>query len=130
MGDIYKAYLDNIENEVENENTKTMLFDFGGTSYRVIMTKKRANRLSLIRCMNKTVVWEQIPLLYLRYNERGRGDVIDTITVDVDKKYVTLFVIKGKPREFWGLDEGAFCSANHFDASRINLMSEKRFKKL
>ena len=130
MGDIYKAYLENVENEVENENTKTVIFTLDGVSYRVIMTKKRANRLSLIRCMNKTVAWEQIPFLYLRYNERGRGDVIDSISVDVDRKYVTLFVIKGKPREIWGLDEGVFCSANHFDASRINLMSEKRFKKL
>lgn len=130
MGDIYKAYLENVENEVENENTKTVIFTLDGVSYRVIMTKKRANRLSLIRCKNKTVVWEQIPLLYLRYNERGRGDVIDSIFIDTDRKYVTLFVIKGKPREIWGLDEGVFCSANHFDASRINLMSEKRFKKL
>lgn len=80
--------------------------------------------------MNKTVVWEQIPVLYLRYNERGRGDVIDSIPVDIDKKYVTLFVIKGKPREFWGLDEGIFHYIKHYDASFINLMSEKRFKEL
>lgn len=80
--------------------------------------------------MNKNVVWEQIPVLYLRYNERGRGEVIDSIPVDIDKKYVTLFVIKGKPREFWGLDEVIFHSIKHYDASFINLMSEKRFKEL
>lgn len=130
MGKIYRAYLANIANFEENVSTRNVFFDLDGISYRVITTKKRANRLSLIRCKNKTVVWEQIPVLYLRYNERGRGDVIDSIPVDPDKKYVTMFVIKGKPREIWGLDEGIFCSAKNFNASKINLMSEKRFKEL
>ena len=130
MGDIYKAYLANRKNERSNANTKMVVFDFERTLYRIIITKKRANRLSLIRCSNSTVVWEQIPFLYLRYNERGRGNVVDSIPVDIAKNCVTLFVIKGKPRGIWGLDEGIFRSANRFDASYINVMSEKRFREL
>ncbi|MBO5682749.1 MAG: hypothetical protein J6S10_02100, partial [Clostridia bacterium] len=77
-----------------------------------------------------TILWEQMPFLYLRYNERGRGDISDNITVSVDKNIVTLFVIKGKPRSIWGLDEGVFRSAKQMDASYINVMSEKKFKEL
>ena len=130
MGDIYKLYLKNRKNTEVGQNTKTVLFDNEGITYRVIVTKKRANKLSLIRCVNDTVVWEQIPFLYLRYNERGRGDVIYNIPVAVDKKRVTLFVIKGKPRDIWGLDDGIFRSSRNFDPLRINLMSEKKFKEL
>lgn len=130
MGDIYKSYLNNRKNAVSDKRTKTVLFDNEGITYRVIVTKKRANKLSLIRCVNDTVVWEQIPFLYLRYNERGRGDVIDNIPVTIYKNSVTLFIIKGRPRDIWGLDEGMFRSAKRLDASYINLMSEKKFKEL
>ena len=130
MGDIYKSYLNNRKNVVSDKSTKTVLFDHEGVAYRIIITRKRANKLSLIRCVNNTILWEQIPFLYLRYNERGRGDVIDNITVSVDKNIVTLFVIKGKPRDIWGLDEGMFCSARRIDSSHINVMSEKKFKEL
>ena len=130
MGNIYKLYLMNRKIATTYQSTKTVLFDYEGVAYRVIITKKRANKLSLIRCVNNTILWEQIPFLYLRYNERGRGDVIDNITVSVDKDIVTLFVIKGRPRSIWGLDEGIFRSAKRMDASYINVMSEKKFKEL
>ena len=130
MGNLYKLYLANRKNSTADQSTKTVSFDHEGVAYRVIITRKRANKLSLIRCVNNTVLWEQIPFLYLRYNERGRGDVIDNITVSVDKNIVTLFVVKGKPRDIWGLDEGMFRSAKRMDASYINVMSEKKFKEL
>ncbi|MBO7250552.1 MAG: hypothetical protein J6V42_04690 [Clostridia bacterium] len=130
MGNIYKLYLSNRKNSTIDQSTETVTFDNAGVLYRVIVTKKRANKLSLIRCVNSTILWEQMPFLYLRYNERGRGDIIDNITVSVDKNIVTLFVIKGKPRSIWGLDEGVFRSAKQMDASYINVMSEKKFKEL
>ena len=130
MGKIYKLYLMNRKNATTDQSTKTVLFDHEGVTYCVIITRKRANRLSRIRCVNNTILWEQIPFLYLRYNERGRGDVIDNIPVSVDKNMVTLFIIKGKPRSIWGLDEGIFRSAKHMDAAYINVMSEKKFKEL
>ena len=130
MGELYKAYLTNQKSAAVDKSTKTVTFEHEGISYRVITTKRRANRLSLIRCVNNAVVWEQIPLLYLRYNERGRGNVIDNIPVSIDKNMVTLFVIKGKPRSIWGLDEGIFRSAKRMDASYVTLMSEKRMKEL
>ena len=130
MGELYNAYLSNRKNALRVENTSTVEFEYGGENYRVIMTRKRANKLSLIRCSGRAIAWEQIPFLYLRYNERGRGDVIANIPVGVDKKCVTIFVIKGKPRSIWGLDEGNFRSANKFDKDFVNVMSEKRFKGL
>ena len=130
MGELYNAYLSNRKNALYEDNTSAVEFEHGGESYRVIMTRKRANKLSLIRCSGRTIAWEQIPFLYLRYNERGRGDVIANILVGVDKKCVTIFVIKGKPRSIWGLDEGIFRSANKFDKDFVNVMSEKRFKRI
>ena len=130
MGELYNAYLSNRKNALYEDNASTVEFEHGGENYRVIMTRKRANKLSLIRCSGRTVVWEQIPFLYLRYNERGRGEVIQNIPVAVDRGCITVFVIKGKPRSIWGLDEGIFRSANKFNKSFVNVMSEKRFKYL
>ncbi|MBR2335160.1 MAG: hypothetical protein IKA62_02905 [Clostridia bacterium] len=130
MGELYKAYLNNRKNAVSDKNTTSVSFEYDGQNYRVIMTRKRANKLSLIRCSGRTVVWEQIPFLYLRYNERGRGEIIQNIPVAIDKGCTTVFVVKGRPRSIWGLDEGIFRSANKFDKCFVNVMSEKRFKKL
>ncbi len=130
MGNLYKAYLVNKRNSENAPKTTEITFEHAGTMYRVIMTKKRANRLTVIRCMNNTVVWEQIPLLCLLNNARGEGEAIDSIPVAVNKEYVTLFVIKGKPGRIEGLDEGIFRSAGNFDAACINLMSEKKFRHL
>ena len=71
-----------------------------------------------------------LPFVFRTVKEIGLGEVIDHIPVSVDKNMVTLFVIKGKPRSIWGLDEGIFCSVNHMDPSHINVMSEKKFKEL
>ena len=130
MGNIYKLYLNNRKNGIFDQSTKTVSFDHEGVSYRVVITKKRANKLSIIRCVNSTILWEQIPFLYLRYNARGRGDVIDSIPVSIDKNIVTLFIIKGRPRSIWGLDDGIFRSAKRMDESYVNVMSEKKFKEL
>ena len=130
MGEIFKQYLACKNKAVENKNKKTVSFEYDGQAYCVIMPKRRANRMSVIRCLNGMVVWEQIPLLYLLHNERGAGEVIGSFPVAVDKKKVTLFVIKGNPGSIVGLDEGIFCSAKNFDSAYINVMSESRFKEL
>ena len=130
MNNLYKAYSVNKRKSEKAHQTTAVTFEQAGTTYRVIMTKKRANRLSVIRCMQNTVVWEQIPLLCLLNNTRGASEAIDSIPVAVSKEYVTIFVIKGNPGRIEGLDEGIFRSAGNFDAACINLMSEKKFRKL
>lgn len=130
MNNLYKAYSVNKRKSEKAPQTTAVTFEQSGTTYRVIMTKKRANKLSVIRCMNNTVVWEQTPLLCLLNNTRGEGEVIDSIPVAVNKEYVTLFVIKGRPGRIEGLDEGIFRSAGTIDSACINLMSEKKFREL
>ena len=130
MNNLYKAYSVNKRKSEKAPQTTAVTFEQAGTTYRVIMTKKRANRLSVIRCMQNTVVWEQIPLLCLLNNTRGASEAIDSIPVVVSKEYVTIFVIKGKPGKIEGLDDGIFRSARNFDPSCINLMSEKKFREL
>lgn len=130
MNNLYKAYSVNKRKSEKAPQTTAVTFVQAGTTYRVIMTKKRANRLSVIRCMQNTVVWEQIPLLCLLNNTRGASEAIDSIPVAVSKEYVTLFVIKGKPGKIEGLDDGIFRSVRNFDPSCINLMSEKKFREL
>ena len=130
MNNLYKAYSVNKRKSEKAPQTTAVTFEQSGTTYRVIMTKKRANKLSVIRCMNNTVVWEQTPLLCLLNNTRGASEAIDSIPVAVSKEYVTLFVIKGRPGRIEGLDEGIFRSAGTIDTACINLMSEKKFREL
>ena len=130
MNNLYKAYSVNKRKSEKAPQTTAVTFEQAGTTYRVIMTKKRANKLSVIRCMQNTVVWEQIPLFHLLGNARGASEAVDSIPVAVNKEYVTLFVIKGRPGRIEGLDEGIFRSAGNFDAACINLMSEKKFRHL
>ena len=97
--------------------------------YRIILTKKFANGHTLIHCVNKDVAWEQVPLLP-RNAGRNYGDKIPVYRFAEDTGVVQVFVVKGRPNGFVGLDNGVFRCADKFDEGCLNVMSFHRFKKL
>lgn len=100
-----------------------------GKEYRVVITKKRANRHTIIHCKNNHVAWEQVPR-YPRFAGRNYGDRIPICVAKPEKGRVTLIVVQGKPNAFVGLDEGVFHCADNLDETAVNVMSYQRFKKL
>ena len=107
----------------------------GDKNYEIYFTKKRANKRTVIRCENNTVVWEQFPrfpfLVGKRYVVgRSRGEAEPLIRLAPSKQCVRIFVVMGKPGCISGLDQGVFRSAHTFDEGYINVMSEKRFREL
>ena len=103
----------------ENENKK----------YEIYFTRKRANRYSIIHCINNTVEWEQFPVLP-RIAGRRYGIREPIIKLAPSKDCIRFFVIMGKPNSIIGLDEGIFRSIHKYDENYINVMSESRFKDL
>ena len=117
----------------ETEFVREYDFVSDGVVYRVIITKKRAGRHSVIHCTDNRIEWEQLPV-FPRISGRMNGDRVPVYKFDGgvngnDKK-VTLFVIKGNPNGICGLDDGIFRSAKKFDTDFINVMSYGRFKEL
>ena len=98
-------------------------------AYKVIVTKKRANGHTVIHCENNGIAWEQVPL-FPRFAGRNYGDRIRIHKVTPNKNCVTIFVVKGRPNGFVGLDDGVFRCADNFDEQGINVMSWWRFKRL
>lgn len=96
--------------------------------YRVIITKRFATKNTVIHCKDDYIAWEQIPTIP-RLAGRWEGDRIPVYKFG-DKTGNTIFVVKGRPNSFVGLDEGIFHSANDFDKKSLNVMSIRRFKKL
>ncbi len=97
--------------------------------YKIIITKKFANRHTIIHCTDDRIVWEQIPAL-INWGGKMPGKRETLYKFVQDKNSVILFVIKGKPNGITGLDDGVFRCANNFDGNYINVMSFGRFKQL
>lgn len=131
MSKLYTAYLKNKNNAEFFTHLKTVMVEHEGQKYRIIFTRKRANRYSIIHCRGNSIAWEQHPMVPRLVGRTGLGgDRIPVAQISPSKDAVTLFIIKGKPNSITGLDEGIFRSVHKFDKKLINVMSEARFKEL
>lgn len=113
----------------ETEFVKIYEMTVEGTEYKVVITKKRANGHTVIHCEQNHIAWEQVPL-FPRLSGRNYGDKVPIYAAIPEKNCVTLFVVKGKPDGFVGLDDGVFRCADNLDESCINVMSWRRFRRL
>ena len=100
-----------------------------GTDYKVVVTKRRANGHTVIHCENNRILWEQVPR-FPRFSGRNYGDRVPICAAIPEKGWVTVFVVRGKPDGFVGLDEGVFRCGDNFDQKCFNVMSERRFRRL
>ena len=113
----------------ETEFVKIYRMTVADKPYKVVVTKQRANGHTVIHCERGCVAWEQVPL-FPRFAGRNYGEKVPIFTAVPEKNYVTLFVVKGSPNGFVGLDDGVFRCADNFDESGINVMSWRRFIRL
>ena len=104
-------------------------FEYDNKKYEIYFTRKRANRYSIIHCINNTIEQEQFPVLP-RIAGRRYGIREPIIKLAPSKDCIKIFVIMGKPNSIIGLDEGIFRSIHKYDENYINVMSESRFKDL
>lgn len=97
--------------------------------YKIIITKKLANKYTIIHCVDDYVAWEQVPRIP-RLAGKTYGDKVPLYKCERDKNITSIFVVRGKPNGFVGLDNGIFRCASNFDENYLNVMSYKRFKTL
>ena len=132
MGLLYNRF-----KELKNTASNTGIFDKVGLvtfkenekQYEIYFTRRRANKYSIIHCKNKSIEWEQFPILP-RLIGRYYGKHEPLIFLEPSKNAIRIFVVRGKPNGFVGLDDGNFRSVHKFDEAYLNVMSEKRFKEL
>ena len=112
------------------EKMNLVRFSDGDKNYEVYFTAKRANKRTIINCVDNFIEWEQLPLLAMSWGGVYGIKKERILSVKPSKEYVRIVVIMGKPTVITGLDDGIFRSANKFDDHYVNVMSETRFKKL
>ena len=113
------------------EKMNLVRFSDGDKNYEVYFTVKRANKRTIINCVDNFIEWEQLPMLAMGLGGAVHGIKKERIlSVTPSKECVRIVVIMGKPGIITGLDDGIFRSANKFDEGYVNVMSETRFKKL
>ena len=95
--------------------------------YKIITTKKFANRHTIIHCIDDYIAWEQVPLIP-RFAGRMYGDKVPVYKFDKDKNINLIFLVRGKPNGITGLDDGIFRCANNFDDNYISVMIYNRLK--
>lgn len=96
--------------------------------YKILITKKFANKHTIIHFIDNTICWEQVPRFW-RLSGRRYGDKIPIYKFD-GKVLNTLFVVKGTPGGDEGLDNGIFRSPKRYDENFVNCMIYKKFKKM
>ena len=102
-----------------------------GKNYNIVITKKRANRFSIIHCVDDTIVWEQIPHFYrLAGKFPGEGDRLPIFKAKLQNNETLIFVVKGKPNGIVGIDDGIFRSVYKYDDSFANVLTYNQFKKI
>lgn len=126
---IYEAFKRSKKHEYKTKFLQIYSAREGGTDYRIVITKRYANKFTLIHCVDSCISWEQMAIFSFLFSSRRRKPV--PIYKELpDKKCETIFVVKGNPNAIMGLDNGIFGSANRYDPRKINVMSWARFKSM
>lgn len=127
---LYDAYCHTAVKTEENANVILSDVGYGGKKYWIYVTKKKADKLTVITCRNNTVLWGQMPILPRLTGTQFLVPVdifIERVRTARDR--TTVFVISGKPGSIEGLDDGIFRSARHPGGEGfVNVMSEAAFK--
>ena len=113
----------------ENEQYKTYAFTDGKTNYTAYVTKNKAGKGTHIHCRKDgTVYWEQ--LYPMGGMSRPSSETHVLIKPKFGKDERAILIIRGRPAEISGLDEGIFVSSKREakNKTEIYVMSEAAFK--
>ncbi len=100
-----------------------------GATYKVVITRRCANKHTVLKCEGNHILWDQIPALF-NWGGSMHGEYRPVYQVGQDKGCTVLFVVRGKSNGVIGLDDGVFRSADKFDENCVNVMTYKQFKKM
>ena len=127
---LYDAYSHAAQKEADLENVTVSRVTYLGKEYLIYVTKRTANKLTVINCINGTVVWEQMPLNWKLSGSGYYGTVfVFSEKPELRKNVVTVFVIDGTPGCIKGLDDGIYRSARHPGGEKyLHVMSMAAFK--
>ena len=128
---LYDAFRQKTDAVSENDHFTVREVPYEGRIYRIWFSKKKADRLTVVRCQENGVVeWQKKPFNY-RLNGGSYGEALPVFEerVKPEKGIFTVVVINGKPGAIEGLDAGVIRSAGHpGDDSHVHVMSLARFK--
>ena len=125
--DAYKKFGKKID---ETEFLNKYEFTYKDRHFVAYVTKRRADKRTIIECVNNDIKWRQIsktPRLDGTGMQHGTTSLFARLSPE--KGAVNLFIISGKAGDIRGLDDGIFRSARRYGGEGyINLMSEAVFK--
>ncbi len=128
---LFNSFKSNKELIIQTEFVNVYSVKCDEKEYTIIIPRKIANRLTIIKFVDNTVYWEQLPLFW-RFSGKGYmcGDKIAIYKFNSEKNKNTLFVVKGNPGGDEGLDAGIFRSPKRYNENFVNCMTYKKFKKM
>ena len=112
----------------ETKFVKIYKLNFNNKEYHIIITKRLANKRTIIRFIDDYIEWEQLPKFPRLAGGVGEKTII--YKFDGEKVLNTMFVVKGTPLGDEGLDNGIFRSTKKYDENFVNCMTYKKFKKI
>ncbi len=118
---LYDSYVTQRKLISQTEYAKTYEVMHQNQMYQVTVINRMANKYSVIHCQNNSIVWEQMPRMYLMNGQingdiKGQQKVIANAPGKISG-VIRLFIISGKPSGITGLDDGIFHSFPQADLS-------------
>lgn len=130
MGNIYDRFR-KLEKEAGEEwfldELGLVTFEDDGKNYEIYFTRRKANKHSIIHCVDNTVEWEQVPTLSTVISKM-HSKKYHIINIFPSSSCIKIIAIMGKPGSIFGLDAGVFRSVYKLDENYINVATEEQFK--
>ena len=108
---IYEAYLNSARSAKEDENFKTVEFDFNGVSFCIKNYKKSFNKRTVVKCAATGGVSAE----HIYPNGISPAREVESIfhSSQIEKGKVTVLLLSGTPGIITGLDNGVVHSAKY-----------------
>ena len=96
--------------------------------YTVVLTRKIANKRTLLYFEDNTIYWEQTPRFPRLVGLHG--EKIPICKFDTTNIANTIFVVRGTPLGDEGIDNGIFRSLKKYDENFVNCVTFRKFKQM
>lgn len=120
----YKAFTQKAVLVDENELLRIYQLQYEGESYAVKVTKKTADKNTVIYCQNDTVVWEQLDPT--KISAKGDKTVLTKRSL-FKKESNTLLVVSGKPADI--INENGATAKKTAKGMGLTVLPQHEFKK-
>ena len=125
---LFESFQANKELLLKTKYIKAYSVKCNDKEYTIILTRKVANKRTILYFVDSTIYWKQMPRFLQRTGHYG--EKIAICKFDSQNTANTLFIVRGAPLHDEGLDNGIFRSIKKYDEKFVNCLTYNQFRQM